>query len=186
MGGAAALLLGVSAAGMFGADKPVSVFSEDTQMKSVTGKLVQIAVAPPPKQEVAPPNGKIATMPENLGDTPVFAPATPAVTPPPRRVAAPRVEADEEVDVEPDYARAATRWRQIDSYDAAYAEPEPSRAPRWRPADRYDDAPRYEEPRYEDRYAARDRRSADRREYIERYYEPPPYRYAEPRYERGW
>jgi hypothetical protein len=187
MGGAAALLLGVASAGLFGADKPVRVFSEDTEMKSVTGKLVQIAVAPPPKQVVAPADGKIATMPENLGDTPVFAPPTPTVTPPRRVAVAPRVETVEEVDVEPDDARAATRWRQIDSYDEAYVAPPPARVPRWRPADRYDDPPpRYEEPRYEERYAARDRRATDRRDYVERYYEPPPYRYAEPRYERGW
>lgn len=184
VGSAAALLFGVAAAGMFGADKPVTIFSDDTQMTSVTGKLVQIAVAPPPKQEVAPAKGKIETMPTNLAETPVFAPATPLMTPPPRRVYAGPVEVEEAVIEEPDYARASARWRQIDSYDEGYAEPAPSRAPRWRPV-QSDDAARYED-RYEDRYAARDRRAADRREYVERYPEPPPYRYAEPGYGRGW
>jgi hypothetical protein len=191
VGSAAALLFGVAAAGLFGADKPVTIFSDDTQMKSVTGKLVQIAVAAPPKQEVAPAKGKIETMPTNLDETPVFAPATPLMTPPaPRRavVVSEPEEVEDGADAEPDYVRAQARWRQVDSYDTGYVEPAPYRTSRYEraPADtgyaaRYDDAPRYE-----DRYAARDRRTTDRREYVERYAEPPPYRFAEPRYERGW
>jgi hypothetical protein len=186
MGGAAALLFGVAAAGMFRADKPVTIFSDDTEMKSVTGKLVQIAVAAPPKQEVKPADGKLPTMPENLGETPIFNPAT---APPPvihRPAPPPAVATEDEVKAAPEAARSPPRWRAAEVYDEAEdapyrARPANRRAVRLPPA--YDDEGDYDEPpRYDDRYAARDRRTADRRDYVERYYEPPPYR----AYGGGW
>jgi hypothetical protein len=189
VGSAVALLLGVAAAGTLAPNAPVKVFSEDTEM-SATGRLMQIAVSPPPKTPVAPANGKLETMPENLGETPMFhsalqsPPVTPVPAPQYRRRAEPEVIYEEEVEIEPEYARPARRWR-----DAPVYEDEDGYMPR-RAAPYQEARNRYEEGR------DRDPRYGNRRDYDygARAYTPPPappyaqpyYRYAEPRYEERW
>ena len=186
VGAATALLLGVAAAGILLPNDPVKVFSEDTEM-SATGRLMQIAVAPPPKTVVAPPSGQIPTMPENLGETPIFhsalqsPPVTPVPAPQHRRYAEPEVIYEEEVEIEPEYARAPPRWRDAPverAYDDGYY------APRAAP---------YQEAR--NRYEGYGNRRADARGYgARRYDDAPPappyaqpgYAYDEPRYDGRW
>ena|GEM_PF-5349472 len=191
MGGATALLLGVAAAGTLLPSDPVSVFSEDTQM-SATGKLIQVAVAPPPKTVVAPAESKLPTMPDNLGDTPVFhaglqsPPVAPVPAPQARRRAVVEDPAyddeDEAVEVEPRYARNQPRWRDapvvIEEYAPSRYRPEPYREARNN---------RYDEPYGARGYDPRGGYGAPREQDYSRApapaYAQPYYRYAEPVYE---